>query len=122
MLQLILVCEAATAADAIEKAFSQVEATSKSSFIVDPIRLEANEIHFYRWLSLKPEGLSYPDVILEEDGVKTDIIRYADGGYVSPEGEGTWAIFMLSANAHMLEEAAVTLCEFVDPDWGRYEN
>ena len=122
MLTLLLVCDASNAHGALLHALSQIEPADPAAVVIDPVPHEEDGIRFYRWLSLKEGGFAYPDVIHDADGSEEAIRRYAEGGYVSPDGEGRWAVFELNANAHMLEEAAGNLIEFIDPDWGRYED
>lgn len=49
------------------------------------------------------------------------ISRSTDGGYLTDDGEGRWAVLDLEAHAHMLEEAAGLLL-LINSDWGRYED
>ena len=122
MVHLFYRCDVDTAEAALSEALGQITPTAAGSFVCDPIPHTEDGIRFFRWLALVPGGLTYPDVVHEEDGSETPVHRYAEGGYVSPDGEGGWAVFALDANGHMLEEAAAMLRDFVDQDWGRAED
>ena len=122
MVQLVRVCEAANALEALETAFSELEDVPAGAFIVDPVPLEEDGILLFRWLALHEAGVTYPDVIHVEDGSTAPVTRTSDGGYVSPGGEGRWGVMNLYANAHMLEEAVALLIDCVDPQWGHYDD
>jgi len=122
MIALLLVCDAANALEALTQALSTLEPLEPGSVTIDPVPHREEGILFYRWLSLRDAGFDYSDVIHNEDGSTEPIVRSADSGYLSPDGEGRWAVFSLNASGHMLEEAAMQLLEFIDPDWGRYED
>ena len=121
MLALLLLCDAANAHAALVQALSQVEPMDADAVVIDPVPHVEGGVRYYRWLSLKEGGFAYPDTILGEDGGTETIHRYAEGGYVSPDGEGRWAILDLNANGHMFDEATDML-QTIDPDWGRYED
>jgi len=122
MLFILMVCDAENALEALLKALSQVEPADAAGVVIDPVPMEEDGIRFHRWLALDERGFPYPDVIHEADGSTSPITRYTNGGYVSSDGEGRWAVFELNASGHMLCEAADMLFEFVDAEWGRYED
>ncbi len=122
MLCILLVCDAANAFEALLEALSQVEPADAAKLVIDPVPMEEGGVRFHRWLALDERGFAYPDVIHEADGSTSPITRYTNGGYVTSDGEGRWAVFELNANGHMLEEAATMLFECVDSEWGRYED
>ena len=122
MLYILMVCEAANALEALLEALSQVEPADATELVIDPVQMEEEGVRFHRWLALDERGFAYPDVIHQADGSTSPITRHTNGGYVTSDGEGRWAVFELNANGHMLEEATAMLFEHVDAEWGRYED
>ena len=105
---------------ALRAALSQLEPAQDSDVWVDEVYVVEHGVRLYRWLAVGGHSFGYPDVVHMADGTPTPVVRRSTGGYLSPDGEGRWAVFHLDARAHMYEEAAVSLLDHVDPEWGRY--
>ena len=121
MVSILFMTDAPDAQSALLGFLRQHGEVAAEDVIIDPLWLEEEGIRFHRWLAVGGAAFEYPDSLVEADGSLSSIKRMTDGGYLTEDGEGRWAILDLDSSVHMLEEAASLLLT-VSSDWGRYED